>query len=88
MRFLVANENRTALDFEDSRIRDGNSEDIGGEVLEACFAGAHGLRVDVPVDLPNLRGDLVEETSFFHLIAELGFKDHGEGSDGEIEIDS
>jgi hypothetical protein len=88
MRFSVANENRTVLDFDDSRIGDGNSEDVGGEVFEACFAGAHGLGVDVPVNLPDLRRDLIEETGLLHFITELGFKDHGESSDGEIEIDS
>jgi hypothetical protein len=45
------------------------------------------LGVDVPIDLPKVRGDLLEKASFFHFIAELGFKDDGEGSDGEIEVD-
>ena len=87
MRFSVANEDSAVLDFDDSRIGDGNSEDVGGEVFQACFTGAHGLGVDVPVDLPDLRGDLIEETGFFHLISELGFEDDGERCDGEIEID-
>ena len=45
------------------------------------------MGVDVPVDLPDFRRDLIEEAGLFHVIAELGLKDFGEGSDGEIEID-
>ncbi len=45
------------------------------------------MGIDVPVDLPDFRGDLIEETGLFHFIAELGFEDDGESSDGEIEID-
>jgi hypothetical protein len=88
MRFPVANEDGAAFDFQNSRIGDGYPEDVRGEVFEACFTGTHGLGVDVPVNLPDLRGDLIEETGFFHFITELGFEDDGESSDGEIEVDS
>ena len=88
MRFAVANEDGAVLDFQNSRVGDGDFEDVGGEVFEACFAGTHGLGVDVPVELPELGRDLIEETSLLHFIAELGFEDDGESSDGEIEIDS
>ena len=88
VRFAIANEDRPVLDLQDTRIRDGDSEDVGGEVLQACFAGAYGLGIDVPVDLPDIRRDLIEETGFFHSIAELGLEDLRESSDGEIEIDS
>ena len=87
MRFSVANEDRAVLDFQDSRVGDGHSEDVGGKVFEGCFAGTDGLGIDVPVDLPDLRGDLIEETGLFHFIAELGFEDLGKSSDGEVEID-
>ena len=68
VRFAVANEDRAVLDFQDSRIGDGDSEDVGGKVFEACFAGTDGLGIDVPVDLPDFRGDLIEETGLlsFH----------------------
>jgi hypothetical protein len=87
VRFAVANEDGAAFDFDDSRVGDGYPEDVGGEVFEACFAGTHGLGVDVPVELPDFRGDLIEETGLFHFIAKLRFEDDGESSDGEIEID-
>ena len=88
MRFPVANEDSTVLDFQDARIGEGDFKDVRGEIFEARFAGTHGLGIDVPVDLPDFRGDLIEEAGFFHFIAELGFEDDGESSDGEIEVDS
>ena len=87
MRFSVANEDRAVLDFPDSRIGDGYPEDVGGQVFEGCLAGTDGLGIDIPVDLPDLRGDLIEETGLLHFIAELGSEDLGKSSDGEIEID-
>jgi hypothetical protein len=86
MRFSVANEDGTVLDFQDARVGDGDSEDVGGEVFEGCFAGAYGLGVNVPVDLPEFRGDLIKETGLFHFILELGFEDDRERSDGEVEV--
>ena len=88
MRFAVANEHGAAVHFEDAVIRDGDLEDVGGEVFEAGFRTRHGLGVDVPVDLPEFRGDLIEQAGLFHLITELGFEDDGESFDREIEIDS
>jgi hypothetical protein len=86
VRFAVADEDSTVLDFNDSGIGDGDSEDVGGEVFQACFTGAHGLGVDVPVDLPDLGGDLIKEVGLLHFISELGFEEDGERSDREIEI--
>jgi hypothetical protein len=87
MRLAIANQDGTVLDFQDSRIGDGNSEDIGGKVFEACLAGTYGLGIDIPIDLPDLRGDLIEEPGIFHRVTELGFEDFGEGLDGEVKID-
>ncbi len=87
MRFSVANEDGAVLDFPDSRIGDSHSEDVGGEVFEACLAGTDGLGIDVPVDRPDFRGDLIEEAGLLHFLVELGFEDWGKSSDGEIEVD-
>jgi hypothetical protein len=87
VRFAIANENRPVLDLQDTRIGDSDSEDVRGEVFEACFTGTDGLGIDIPVDLPDIGRDLIEEIGFFHSIAELGFEDDGESLDGEIEID-
>jgi len=80
-------EDSAVLDFQDSGIGDGNFEDVGGEVFEACFAGNDGLGVDVPVDLPDLGRDLIEETGLLHFIAKLGFEDLRESFDGEIKVE-
>jgi len=86
VRFAVANEDGAVLDFQDTRVGDGDFENVRGEVFEARFAGRHGLGVDVPVDLPDFRGDLIEQTRFFHFVSELGSKDFRERFDGEIEV--
>jgi len=86
--FAIANEDGTVLDFHDAGIGDGNSEDVRSEVFEAGFTGTDGLGVDVPIELPDLGRDLIEEAGFFHFISGLGFKDNGESSDGKVEIDS
>ena len=46
------------------------------------------MGVDVPVDCPDIGGDLIEQLGLFHQIAELGAKYFGERFDGEEEIDS
>jgi hypothetical protein len=88
VRFAIANKDSAVLDFDDSRIGDGDPEDVGGKVFEACFAGADGLGVDIPIELPDLGEDFIEEANFLHFIAELGFEDYGESFHGEIEVDS
>lgn len=88
VRLAVANEHGAVLDVDDARVGDGDFEDIGSEVFEARFAGRYGLAVDVPVDLPDFRGDLVEQWGLLYSIAELGPKDFGERLDGKKEIDS
>jgi hypothetical protein len=87
VRLAIANEDGAVLDLEDTRIRDGDSEDVGGKVLQACLAGAYGLGIDIPVGLPDIRRDLIEESGLSHSITELGLEDFGESLDGEIKID-
>ena len=86
MRFAVADEDSTVLDFQDARVGDGDFEDVGGEVFENGVAGRDGLGVDVPIDVPDFRGDLIEQTGFFHFVSELGSKDFRKRFDGEIEV--
>jgi len=88
VRLAVANEHHAVLDVDDARVGDRDFEDIGSQVFEASFAGGHRLAVDVPVDLPDFRGDLVEQLGLLYSIAELGPKDFGKRHDGEKEIDS
>jgi hypothetical protein len=88
VRLAIANEDGTVLDLEDTRIGNSDSENVRGKVLEACFAGTDGLGIDNPVNVPNLRGDLIEESGISDRITELGLEDFGESMDREIKIDS
>ena len=84
VRLAIANQDGAVLDTEDARVGDGDFEDVGGQVFESGLSTTHRLGVDVPVDLPDLGWDFVEE---FHQIAELGPEDFRERFDGEKESD-
>ena len=88
VRFAITNEHRAVLDVDDTRVGDGDFEDVGSQVFEASFTGGYRLAVDVPVDVPDIGGDLIEQLGLFDQIAELGSKDFRERFDGEKEIDS
>ena len=79
MRFFIADEDGAVLDFEDAVIRDGDFEDVRGKVFEAGLSGRDSLGVNVPVDEPDFRGDLIEEAGFYHLIAECSCAASTEG---------
>jgi len=87
MGFCISKEDGVVFHFEDAGIGDSHFEDIRGEIFQAGFRGTDGLRVDIPVKLPDLGRDLIEETGIFHGLFELGLKDFGERSDREIKID-
>ena len=55
---------------------------------KSSFAGRYRLGVDVPVDMPDIGRDLIEQMGLLHQIAELGSKDFRESLDGEKEVDS
>lgn len=54
----VAEENLIVLDLDDAAVRDRHPEDVGGEIFDRSLRAAHGLGVDVPLNLPKLGGDL------------------------------
>lgn len=74
------------FDSHDSGVGDSHPEDIRSKVLQGGSAVAYGLTVDVPVHLPDRGIDFVHEFPFRHLVFELGLKDLGKGSDGQIEV--
>ena len=88
VRFAIANQHGAVLDANDARVGDGDFENVGGEIFEASLAGGDRLRVDVPVDLPEISRDSIQEFCLLHAMAELGSEDFGERLDGEKEIDS
>lgn len=87
MRFAITNEYCAILDVDDARVGDGDFEDVRGQVFEASLTGGDRLGINVPVDLPDLGRDLIQELGLFHQIAELGSEDFRERFDGEKEID-
>ena len=88
VRLAVANEHGAVLDAEDARVGDGDFENVGCEIFESSLAGGDCLAVDVPVDVPELGWDLIQQFGLRHQIAELSSKDFRESFDGEEEIDS
>ena len=88
VRLTVTKENGVIVHFHNATVGDGHFEDIRSQVFDGCMALPHCLAVDVPLDVPNLRRDEIEEPGFFHFIAELGPEDFGECSDRQIEVDS
>ena len=56
---LVSEEYGIVLDLDDPAVGDGDSEDIGGKVLDGVRAISHGLEVDVPGYVPHLGADRV-----------------------------
>jgi len=88
VRLAIANEHRTILEVDDARVGDRDFEDVGSEVFEASFAGGYRLAVDVPGDLPDIVGNLIQQFCLLHQIVELGAKDDRERFDRQKEIDS
>ena len=88
VRLTVTKENGVIFHFHIAAVGDGHFEDIRSQVFDGGMALPHGLAVDVPLDVPNLRRDEIEEPGFLHLIAEFGPEDLGECSDRQIEVDS
>jgi hypothetical protein len=57
--FTVGKRDRAVLEADETLVRDGDSEDIGGEVGESGVAVGLRLTVDVPGESPDLGGDVL-----------------------------
>ena len=86
--FTVGESNRAVLEAHDAAVGDGDPEDIGGEVGEGGVAVVVGLTVDVPGDGPDLRIDLLQQTSLAHVFPQESPVDGGEGFHGDKEVGS
>ena len=75
VRFAIANQHGAVLEGNDARVGDGDFEDVRSEVFQSRFTRVNRLGVDVPVDLPDIVGNLIQQFCLFHQIAELGTKD-------------
>lgn len=87
MGFAVANQHGAILEANDAGVGDSDFEEVGGEIFQSRLTGGDRLGVDVPVDLPELGWDLIEQFVLLHEITEFGTEDFGERLDGEKEID-
>lgn len=68
--FTIGEGNGTLLEGDDPAVGDGDSEDIGSEVLEGCGPVWVGLAMNVPVGFPNLWIDPCEQSSLAHVVFE------------------
>ena len=71
---------------DDAAVAEGDTKDVGGEILERGAAIADGLAVNDPVLLPHLCRDVRQALGLAQGIAELGPNELGERLDGEQEI--
>ena len=72
---LVTKSYLAVLKLLDAVVRDSDSVDVGSEVVENFLAGAGRFTVNNPVFFPDLLGNFLEETGFFHSFTELGPED-------------
>ena len=73
------------VERDEAAIGDGDPEDRGGEVGEGGVAMRTRLRVDVPGGVPDLGGDVLEQSGLSHVFFEEGAVDGREGFNGDIE---
>ena len=67
-------------------IAEGDTKDVGREVLEGGAAVADGLAMHDPILLPHGSGDVRKALGLTQGVAELGAKESGQRLDGEQEI--
>lgn len=85
--FFVTEGYLALVDTDNPTVRDGNLEDIRGQIFQASFAAADSLGIDIPGNLPEVRIDLVKKPGLFHLVPEFGAKYLGKRPDRQEEID-
>jgi len=85
--FFVTECNLALVDADNPTVRNGDLEDIRGQILQASLAAADGLGIDIPGNLPDVRLDLVKKPVLFHLVPEFGAKYPGKRPDRQEEID-
>jgi hypothetical protein len=86
--FPVGEGDRAVRERDKAAVGDGDLEDIGGKVGEGGVAMGLRLTMDVPRDGPDLRVDLLQQSSVAHVFFEDGSVDGGEGFDRDKEVGS
>ena len=76
----VGKRHATIITGDDPPIADGHPKNIRRKILQRSLAIANGLGVDNPSLTPHFRIDLCEQASLAQSVAELGSKQHREGT--------
>jgi hypothetical protein len=84
--FAVGEGDRAAREGDNALVGDSDLKDIRGEVGEGGVALVVRLTVDIPGDGPDLRLDVLQQTSVAHLFFEEGTVDGGEGFNRDKEV--
>jgi len=82
----VAKGDLVVFELDQAAVADGDTEDVGSQVLEGSVAVADRFAVDDPILLPDIGWDGVGEAGFLKGVMEFGPEDSGEGFDGEQEV--
>ena len=82
----VAKGDLVVFEFDQAAVADGDSEDVGSEILEGSAAVANWFAVDDPVLFPDGGRDIVGEARFLKGVVEFCSEDPGEGFDREQEV--
>ena len=84
--FPVADGHGSSFHFHNTVIGDGDLEHIRCQVLDGLPGCSDGLYVDVPIQVPYVRGNPVHQPGRFHEVTELCAIDTGKRPDREIEV--
>ena len=86
--FTVGKGDGAVREADETLVRDGDPEDIGGEGGESGVAVVIGPTVDVPRDGPDLRVDVRQQSGLTHVFFEERSVDGGERFDRNKEVGS
>ena len=83
---FVTKRDLVILDLDDATVAEGDTKDVGSEILERGAAIADGLAMHDPVLFPYRGGDVRKTIGLAQRVAELGAKEFGKRLDREQEI--
>ena len=82
----VAKGDLVVFEFYQAAVADGDTEDVGSQVLEGSPSITNRFAVDDPLLLPDGGGDIVGDAGFLEGVLEFGPEDPGERLDWEQEM--
>jgi hypothetical protein len=83
---LVFKSDLVLLDIDNPFIGKSDAVDIRSKVFESMFTVTNLFRVDDPIFVPNLFGDLAKERSFLEFISKFSAKYNRESFNGDEEV--